>query len=106
MASQHRGVDLEQQQAEARKEIMAAHARLDRGRPQLCAASRKEQQDPDRNWRDTGSDEKIILIDKAHAQQCADQMTALTGQQQYAYRCPRSRRGHYHLTTSPPRETA
>lgn len=88
-----------------RREILSRHARLyPSGTPMLCAPSRAEQRDPDALWRWQGSDDKVILIDEQHAKDAAKELSALYGKPMYVYPCPRSRRGHYHLTSKPPRE--
>ncbi|MER5608255.1 hypothetical protein AB0F93_28350 [Micromonospora tulbaghiae] len=92
----------------ARQDILARHCRLSgSGRPLLCAPRPVEKAHADAMWRQQGNDRKAILLDKDHAEQAAREMSELYGEPRYVYRCPRSKRGHYHLTKNrqdvPPR---
>lgn len=90
----------------ARREIWARHARLyGSGAPMLCAPGREERRNPDDLWRRQGSDDKVILLDEQHAKDAARELSDLYGKPMYVYPCPRSRRGHFHLTSSPPKQS-
>lgn len=91
----------EESRARERQEILARHCRLSpAGRPLECAPSKAEQKNPEKHWRWQGNDEKVILIDLEHAQDCARELAALYGEPPMRpYECPRTRRGHYHLTS-------
>lgn len=103
MGSQRRRLDraTEEQLQRQRREILARHARLTgKGIPQRCATSRAEKRNPEQLWWWQGSDEKVILLDRQHAEDCARELAALYREKPLRpYLCPRSKRGHYHLTS-------
>lgn len=103
MGSQRRRLTqaAEQELERQRDEILARHSRLTgKGRPQRCATSLAEKRNPDELWWWQGSDRKVILLDEQHAKDCARELAVLYGGAPLRpYRCPRSKRGHYHLTS-------
>jgi len=80
--------------------ILARHCRLSgNGIPLRCAATREEKNNPELMVERRAYVDKVILIDHQHAEDCARELTALFGTPHRVYPCPRSKRGHYHLTT-------
>lgn len=96
------GEELDDEQLAAKREIWARYARLSPvGNNVLhCDTSRKERADP-ALWRWQGNDTKVILRDQTAAEAAALELAELYGHDEpmRAYRCPRTKRGHYHLTS-------
>lgn len=55
----------------------------------------------DRATGETHSEGKVIYDTREAAEACAAELRELGLARQWAYRCPRSRRGHHHLTRKP-----
>ncbi|WP_143172017.1 hypothetical protein [Pseudonocardia thermophila] len=84
----------------ARGEVVARHARLQRnGRPVFCTPSRAELDGTVALRQGRGTDGKIIYETREAAEAAARELEQLGARPLRAYRCNRSRRGHYHLTT-------
>jgi hypothetical protein len=66
------------------------------GGPQFCGPSRLER--AGRAHPQSGSDGKVVFPDRAAAEAAAAELVSLGARPMRAYRCPRSRRGHHHLT--------
>lgn len=62
------------------------------GKPYRCRPSKDGE---DR----AGSEGKIIYLKQANAEDAARRFTELDGKPSWPYRCPYSRRGHWHLTS-------
>jgi hypothetical protein len=81
--------------------ITTRHARLwPSGQPMRCVPSLRELRTRERK-ETAGSDGKVIYDDVRAAGAAAAELRVAGAQQQYPYRCGRSMRGHYHLTTHP-----
>lgn len=83
-----------------RRDILARHCRLSAaGTPLSCAPTKKEKENPESHWRGQGDDDKVILLNEKHAEECARELAVLYGKPMRAYECPRSKRGHFHVTS-------
>ncbi len=84
----------------ARGEVVARHARLQRnGRPVFCTPSRAELAGTVALRQGRGTDGKVIYESREDAEAAARELEGLGSQAMRAYRCNRSRSGHYHLTS-------
>ncbi len=84
----------------ARGEVLLRHARLaGSGRPVFCTPSRAELEGMVAPRAGRGTDGKVIYPTREAAEAAARELEALGSRSLRAYRCTRSRRGHYHLTT-------
>lgn len=89
----------------ARREIIRRHAKLNEktGTPKFCGAPRAEiAERAARGFKPLGT--PVIYPDVDAALACAAELFSIDGRQQWAYVCPRSKRGHAHLSHHPPRE--
>ena len=84
----------------ARGEVLLRHARLaSSGRPVFCTPSRAELSGLVGPRAGRGTDGKVIYPTREAAESAARELEALGARALRAYRCGRSRRGHFHLTT-------
>ncbi|MDN5857962.1 MAG: hypothetical protein L0H84_05005 [Pseudonocardia sp.] len=84
----------------ARGEVVARYARLQRnGRPVFCTPSRAELAGIVALRQGRGTDGKVIYESREDAEAAARELEELGAQAMRAYRCNRSRGGHYHLTS-------
>ena len=84
----------------ARGEVLLRHARpAGSGRPVFCTPSRAELEGMVAPRAGRGTDGKVIYPTRDAAEAAARELEALGSRLLRAYRCTRSRRGHYHLTT-------
>lgn len=84
----------------ARGEVVARHARLQKnGRPVFCTPSRAELAGTVALRQGRGTDGKVIYETRDEAEAAARELEDLGAQAMRAYRCNRSRSGHYHLTS-------
>ena len=84
----------------ARGEVLLRHARLaSSGRPVFCTPSRAELAGVVSPRAGRGTDGKVIYPTREAAEAAARELEALGARSLRAYRCSRSRRGHFHLTT-------
>ena len=84
----------------ARGEVLLRHARLaSSGRPVFCTPSRAELAGLVGPRAGRGTDGKVIYSTREAAEAAARELEALGSRALRAYRCTRSRRGHFHLTT-------
>ena len=84
----------------ARGEVLLRHARLaSSGRPVFCTPSRAELAGVVSPRAGRGTDGKVIYPTREAAEAAARELEALGARSLRAYRCGRSRRGHFHLTT-------
>lgn len=84
----------------ARGEVLLRHARLaSSGRPVFCTPSRAELNGVVSPRAGRGTDGKVIYPTREAAEAAARELEALGARSLRAYRCGRSRRGHFHLTT-------
>lgn len=84
-----------------RMKVVRRHARRDwHGRPMRCEVS--PYQDDPRMDRHAG---KVIYDSRAVAEACARELEQAGAPRLYAMPCPRSKRGHHHLTSKPPTAT-
>jgi hypothetical protein len=84
----------------ARGEVLLRHARLaSSGRPVFCTPSRAELTGLVGPRAGRGTDGKVIYPTREAAEAAARELEALGARALRAYRCGRSRRGHFHLTT-------
>ena len=84
----------------ARGEVLLRHARLaSSGRPVFCTPSRAELAGVVSPRAGRGTDGKVIYATRESAEAAARELEALGARSLRAYRCSRSRRGHFHLTT-------
>jgi hypothetical protein len=84
----------------ARGEVLLRHARLaSSGRPVFCTPSRAELTGLVGPRAGRGTDGKVIYPTRETAEAAARELEALGARALRAYRCSRSRRGHFHLTT-------
>jgi hypothetical protein len=91
----------------ARGEIVARHARLQRnGRPVFCTPSRDEIAGRVAPRQGRGTNGKIIYSTRENAEAAARELEELGSRNLRAYRCNRSRSGHFHLTTDTTPRTA
>lgn len=75
-----------------RRRVLMTHARIGRnGAPAVCGRPDAKQQ-------------KIIFDTADAALDAAAEFERMSGERQYAYPCPKSRRGHHHLTSERPAE--
>ncbi len=85
---------------ERRGDVVLRHARLTgRGRPTFCSPTRAEQSGAAHLPAGSGTDGKVIYPTREAAEAAARELEALGARSLRAYRCSRSRRGHFHLTT-------
>ncbi len=91
----------------ARGEVLVRHARLAAsGKPVFCTPSRAEIDGLVAPRAGRGTDGKVIYSTREAAEAAARELEGLGSRYLRAYRCGRSRRGHFHLTTdSTPRES-
>lgn len=84
------------EQKRARRKILRKYARVREGRPVFCGPSREET----RHGADFGikRNGKVIFDNREQAEAAAAALRALTGEMLRPYACPRSKRGHHHLT--------
>jgi len=88
--------DQSDEEKRARRKILRKHARVHAGRPVFCGPSRDEMRGAaDYGIRRNG---KVIFDNREKAEAAAAALLALTGERFRPYECPRSRRGHCHLT--------
>lgn len=82
----------------ARQEVILKYGRLwpDRRQPMFCSPSRIEREGKSSFHRQP--DGKVIYDDREKAEAAARELEAITGIAFRPYACPRSRRGHQHLT--------
>jgi hypothetical protein len=84
----------------ARGDVLLRHARLaSSGRPVFCTPSRAELAGVVSPRAGRGTDGKVIYPTREAAEAAARELEALGARSLRAYRCGRSRRGHFHLTT-------
>jgi hypothetical protein len=84
----------------ARGDVLARHARLaTSGRPVFCTPSRAERAGRVAARAGSGTDGKVIYPTRDAAEAAGRELEALGARNLRAYRCSRSRRGHFHLTT-------
>jgi hypothetical protein len=84
----------------ARGEVLLRHARLaSSGKPVFCTPSRDELAGLVAPRAGRGTDGKVIYPTREAAEAAARELEALGARALRAYRCSRSRRGHFHLTT-------
>ena len=84
----------------ARGEVLLRHARLaSSGRPVFCTPSRAELAGLVGPRAGRGTDGKVIYATREAAEAAARELEGLGSRALRAYRCTRSRRGHFHLTT-------
>ena len=84
----------------ARGEVLLRHARLaSSGRPVFCTPSRAELAGLVGPRAGRGTDGKVIYPTREAAEAAARELEGLGSRALRAYRCTRSRRGHFHLTT-------
>ena len=84
----------------SRGEVLLRHARLaSSGRPVFCTPSRAELAGVVSPRAGRGTDGKVIYPTREAAEAAARELEALGARSLRAYRCSRSRRGHFHLTT-------
>jgi hypothetical protein len=84
----------------ARGEVLMRHARLaSSGKPVFCTPSRAEIDGMVAPRAGRGTDGKVIYSTREAAESAARELEALGSRYLRAYRCGRSRRGHFHLTT-------
>lgn len=78
-----------------RRAVLDKYCRLTgQGRPMFCSASAKQ-----RARGQGGADGKPIFRDEESAENAARELEALGCRPMYVYECPRSKRGHHHLST-------
>lgn len=84
----------------ARGEVLIRHARLaGSGRPVFCTPSRAEIAGTVPLRQGRGTNGKVIYGTRDDAEAAARELEALGAHRLRAYRCSRSRSGHFHLTT-------
>jgi hypothetical protein len=84
----------------ARGDVLLRHARLaSSGQPVFCTPSRAELAGLVAPRAGRGTDGKVIYPTREAAEAAARELEALGARALRAYRCSRSRRGHFHLTT-------
>lgn len=90
----------------ARGAVVARHARMQRnGRPVFCTPSRAELSGTVALRQGRGTDGKVIYETREAAEAAARELEELGALAMRAYRCNRSRSGHYHLTTDSTRRS-
>jgi hypothetical protein len=83
----------------ARRAVIDRYARLHAsGRPEFCSPTPKERADGAVRGQSRSDDGKVTYPHRHAAESAAQDFEALDGQPMRAYRCPRSRHGHFHLT--------
>ncbi len=86
----------------ARGEVLLRHARLaSSGKPVFCTPSSAELAGLVAPRAGRGTDGKVIYPTREAAEAAARELEALGARSLRSYRCSRSRRGHFHLTTDP-----
>ena len=84
----------------ARSDVLHRHARLTKnGRPVFCTPSRDEITGVVSLRQGRGTDGKVIYPTREAAEAAARELEALGARALRAYRCGRSRSGHFHLAT-------
>lgn len=84
----------------ARGEVLIRHARLAAsGRPVFCTPSRAEIAGTAPLRQSPGTTGKVIYGTREDAEAAARELEELGAHRLRAYRCSRSRGGHFHLTT-------
>jgi hypothetical protein len=84
----------------ARGEVLLRHARLaSSGKPVFCTPSRAELAGLVAPRAGRGTDGKVIYPTRQAAEAAARELQELGARALRPYRCSRSRRGHFHLTT-------
>jgi hypothetical protein len=84
----------------ARAEVLIRHARLaTSGRPVFCTPSRAEIAGAAPLRQSRGTNGKVIYGTREDAEAAARELEVLGANKLRAYRCSRSRSGHFHLTT-------
>ena len=84
----------------ARGEVLLRHARLaSSGKPVFCTPSRAELDGLVAPRAGRGTNGKVIYPTREAAEAAARELEGLGARALRAYRCSRSRRGHFHLTT-------
>jgi hypothetical protein len=84
----------------ARAEVLLQHARLTTsGRPVFCTPSRAEIAGAVPLRQSRGTNGKVIYGTREAAEAAGRELEALGANRLRAYRCSRSRSGHFHLTT-------
>lgn len=81
---------------EGRRAVVRKYARWQNGSPCFCGPSRLEMEG--RNTFHAQPNGKVIYNDRETAEKAAAELLAITGINFRPYQCPRSRRGHHHLT--------
>jgi hypothetical protein len=79
-----------------RRKIMRKYARMRGPKVVCCGVSNLEKEG--RNTFHPQPNGKVIYDDRESAEAAARELLALTGVAFRPYQCPRSRRGHHHLT--------
>jgi hypothetical protein len=83
-----------------RGEVLLRYARLaGSGRPVFCTPSRAERAGTVPLRQGRGTDGKVIYGTREDAEAAARELELLGANRLRAYRCSRSRSGHFHLTT-------
>ena len=91
----------------ARGEVLLRHARLaSSGRPVFCTPSRAELAGLVGPRAGRGTDGKVIYATREAAESAARELEGLGSRALRAYRCTRSRRGHFHLAWARLEKTA
>ncbi|HEY0813261.1 MAG TPA: hypothetical protein VGE11_08250 [Pseudonocardia sp.] len=91
----------------ARGEVLMRHARLAAsGKPVFCTPSRAEIDGLVAPRAGRGTDGKVIYSTREAAEAAARELETLGSRCLRPYRCGRSRRGHFHLTTDSTSRTA
>jgi hypothetical protein len=88
----------------ARWRVIRQNARLIKGGPQYGQPMRCKRGGGE--LYPSGSDGKVIYDTEAAARAAASALELLGMERQSPYPCPRSRHGHYHLTTGDPDRVA
>ncbi len=91
----------------ARAEVLLRYARLaTSGRPVFCTPSRAEIAGAVPLRQGRGTSGKVIYGTREDAEDAARELELLGANKLRAYRCSRSRSGHFHLTTDTTRSSA
>lgn len=91
----------------ARAEVLLRYARLaTSGRPVFCTPSRAEIAGTAPLRQSRGTNGKVIYGTREDAEAAARELEVLGANKLRAYRCSRSRSGHFHLTTDTTRSSA
>lgn len=81
--------------------ILARYAAVDvDGKTRRCG--KRKGEDPEQHWRWSGNDGKPLMKDEGAARECAKQLALAKGKPVHAYRCPRSKSGHWHIGAGRP----